>query len=157
MKSEHKLEAWALQEGPRVLEGAIVQLDRYSIMAFGRYRITRAHGRYSVDTGTHQANFGSSRTAMTYCVLDRAGRPDWCIHMRQLDERRTRLSEDIDARDQLMRRSKNVRMHDVVTDKLASKRATLATVEHQLDKYVDRAKYLQHQGFTNETARTRRT
>jgi hypothetical protein len=45
----------------------------------------------------------------------------------------------------------------VVTDKLASKRATLATVEHQLDKYVDRAKYLQHQGFTNETARTRRT
>ena len=156
MKSEHKLEAWALQEGPRILEGAIIQLDRYSIMAFGRYRITRERGGYRVDTGTHQANFGSSRTAMSYCVLDRAGRPDWCIHMRQLDERHTRLSEDIEARDQLMRRSQSTRMHDVVTDKLASKRATLATVEHQLDKYVGRAKYLQHQGFANETARTRR-
>ena len=75
---------------------------------------------------------------MTYCVLDRAGRPDWCIHMQQLDERRTRLSEDINTREQLMRRSQNTRMHDVVTDKLASKRATLAIVEHQLDKYASR-------------------
>jgi hypothetical protein len=156
MKSEHKLEAWARQELPRILDGAIVQLDRYSIMAFGRYRITRAQGRYSVDTGTQQVDFGSGRTAITYCVLDRARRPDWCIHMRQLDERHTRLSQDIDARDQLMQRSESTRMHDVVTDKLASKRATLATVEHQLDKYVGRAKYLQHQGFANETARTRR-
>lgn len=156
MTSEHKLEAWAHQELPRILDSAIVQLDRYSIMAFGRYRITRSRGRYDVDTGSHQTSFGSGRTAMTYCVLDRAGRPDWCIHMQQLDERRTRLSDDIQAREQLMRRSQNSRMHDVVTDKLASKRATLAIVEHQLDKYVSRAKYLQHQGFANETARIRR-
>lgn len=145
-----------MNEMPRILDGAIIQLDRYSIMAFGRYRITRERGRYIVDTGTHQATFGTGRTAMTYCVLDRVGRPDWCIHMQNLDERRTRLQEDIDAREQLMRRSRSIRMHDTVTDKLASKRATLATVEHQLDKYVGRAKYLQHQGFANETARTRR-
>jgi len=156
MKHQARLESWAMQELPGVLNDAIIQVDRYTVLAFGRYRIRRDRGRYQVDTGTHEVSFGSGRSAITYCVLDRAGRPDWCIHMCQLDERRTRLREDIDTREQLMQRSHSARIHDVVADKIAGKRATLATVDHQLDKYVSRAKYLQHQGFQNETARTRR-
>jgi hypothetical protein len=156
MKHQARLESWAMKELPGVLNDAIIQIDPYTVLAFGRYKILREKGRYRVDTGTHEVSFGSGRSAITYCVLDRAGRPDWCIHMCQLDERRTRLRDDISAREHLMQQSQSARIHDVVSDKVAGKRATLATVEHQLDKYVSRAKYLQHQGSQNETARTRR-
>ena len=156
MNSVQRLENWALNEMKNVVDDAIIQVDQYSLVAFNRYRITREQGRYAVDTGSDRNTFGSSRTAISYCILDRAGRADWCIHLRQLDERRTRLSDDIRAREQIMYRSQNNRMRDVVIDKLASKRAALDSVNHQLDKYVIKAKYLQHQGFANETARTRR-
>ena len=155
--TQQKLENWALQEMSQLLGHSILQIDSHTILAYGRYRITRHKNHYQVDTGSNIAKFANSKHAMSWCILDMHNRADWCIHFQQLDATFSRLRNDITAREQILHNSRNTRFCDPLIDKLAGKKSSLATVASQLEKYINRAKYLQHQGFANETPRTRHT
>jgi len=155
MNRAHKVAQFASREIEKSADRVFLQVGA-TVIAFGRYVITRDGADYLVQNSTKIRRFGSSQSATSWCVADRY--QDFVLAQRilQLDEHRSRLRADIGARSRVAERSRSDVLQDRVAAKLQSRSSFLAGVDRELDKCIDRAKYLQNQGFEHETARSRR-
>lgn len=154
MNKHQKLIHWADREFEREARNAFLKIGS-QIVAFGRYVITQQGPDFVVDDRTTVRTFSNSKTATSWCVADRYQQIVLAQRIFQLDQHRRRLRDDIRTRSNLANRSAGNHLFDRIAAKLESRRDFLAGIDRELDKCVAKAKYLQSQGFDNETARSR--
>lgn len=154
MNRARKLVNFASRELEKNADRVFLQIGN-TIVAFGRYTIIRDGADYLVQDSTATRKFGTSQSATSWCVADRY--QDYVLAQRilQLDHDRSRLRADIGTRSRMADRSTSDVLQDRVAAKLQSRTSFLAGVDRELDKCIQRAKYLQNQGFEHETARSR--
>ena len=159
MKINHKIQQWIMKEFPHHSANAIIDDGQGAIMAFGKYVIRPcSQGGYSVATlGDKFMLFGSGRSAMAYCVADKYQNFNLARRILQLDQQKTLMRHDLDVRRHMAERSRNAAFTETVLTKIQHKSSVCRDISSELDKCVDLAKYMQLRGFTNETARTRRS
>lgn len=154
---QQKLDKWAKQELTRNLTKIIIDNPDGSILAYGRYKIQQISTGLCEITDFHDAKiwFGSKKTALSWCVATRYQDFNLARHIQQLDAQKTQIGQDINLRHRSAESSGTDRFRELVMTKLESKRCFYDSVVLQLEKCVNRAKYLQYQGLQHETARTR--
>ena len=141
----------------QILPNAILPQDD-GYLAFGRYFIQKTSDRWTVSQSQRDdRDFGSARTALSWCIAERNQQYHISMQIHKLDQERSMLAADIDARTHLQSRIRDAQTREAVGAKLVSRRHRLQWVQTTLDKWVNVAKYWQIRGFNNETSRTGRT
>jgi len=141
----------------KILPDAILpQGDDY--LAFEQYLITKKQNGWMVmQDRKDPREFGSARTALSWCIAEKHHQSHVSVQIHQLDRERDMLIADIDTRSHLKSRIKDIHVRESVDAKIASRRQRLHWVQTNLDKWVNVAKYWQIRGFNNETSRIGRT
>lgn len=145
------------REFRETLNNTIWQNDRDQYEVFEKYRIEPEKNKYRVWCwSTEVGVFNSTRTALSWCIADKYKDYNLANKLLKTDNELTNLSNDIFTRANLADRSKNPSFRESVGCKLETKIIHKKTLENELTKCVNLAKYLQQRGFENETARTGR-
>lgn len=153
MKQSDKLIELARRELPALADSLIVAVDG-GYQAFGKYQIQRQGNVYTVqEQSVDRGTFGSTRSALSWCIADKYHQYDLALQIRQLDERSTWARECIETRTNLAKRS-NPEFQTNISVKLQHRQAVKYQIDLELEKCVKKAKYLQNRGFTNDTQRT---
>lgn len=152
MNYEQKLESFA-KRSAHVLDNSIIPLDP-GYLVFAKYNLQPDGNRYKVYLYDDLvATFSSKRTAISWCIAERYRQHQLSFDIRVLDAKKSQLSADIYARQQMSNRSRREQFSEIVETKLEPKIRYLNTITAELEKCVNSAKYLQLRGFSNETAR----
>jgi len=156
MKPDQEFERMFRQEFKNVAPNLIWQSeDGYEV--FDHYRIEPSSPGYRVVCGiTEVGTFSSTRTALSWCIADKNHGYNTAREILRTDNKLTALKNDINTRAAIGDRSRDPNLREIILTKLESKIIQKKLLENQLDKYVSWAKYIQHRGFQNETARTGR-
>jgi hypothetical protein len=104
---------------------------------------------YSTCVGT----FSTTKSALSWCIADKFRDYNLSHRLLSLDNALANINADIAVRAQIAERSKKPDFRESISVKLESKIINKKTLENQLDICINLAKYLQHRGFDNETAR----
>jgi hypothetical protein len=158
MKPDQEFERLFHQEFKNISPNLIWQSkDGYEV--FGHYRIEpRLPGHLVVCGLTEVGIFGSTRTALSWCIADKNHDYNTARDILRTDNQLTALKNDIHTRAAIGDRSRDPNLREIILTKLESKIIQKKMLENQLNKYVNWAKYTQQQrGFNNETARTGRS
>jgi hypothetical protein len=119
--------------------------------AFKTYDIVRKNHVYDVlKNGDLQANFGSTRSALAYCIADKNKKYNLAREIKQLDQQLVNYDQSIDPRRELAKRSIGHRA-EVLESKIQHRQQQRYIVKRELEKCVKLAKYLQLRGFQNDT------
>ena len=152
MNHDQKLESFA-ERSAHVLDNSIIPLDS-GYLVFAKYNLQPNGNFYNVYLYDDLvATFSSKRTAISWCIAERYRQHQLSFDIRVLDAKKSQLSADIYARQQMSNRSKREQFAEIVETKLEPKIRYLNTIKAELEKCVNSAKYLQLRGFSNETAR----
>lgn len=140
-----------------LMPNVIFQNDNGVYEVFGRYRIHAEDHAYRVfchatDVGT----FSTTRTALSWCIADKNRAYNTARELLTIDNKLTALTHDIATRAAIGDRSRNPSLRETILVKLESKIIQKKQLENQLAKCVSWAKYVQQQGFDNETQRISR-
>jgi hypothetical protein len=155
MNKEQKLENWAERELKRNLESIIIDDGKGCIVVFGRYHIEPVGTRFCVSTWDREIHsFSSKKTAMSWCTADHQHQYNLSSAILTLDRKKQTLAADIYCRKTLGERGRHENFYEIVNMKIQPKIDLYNSVNTELEKCVNRAKYLQIRGFNNETART---
>ena len=145
------------QEFPEALANLIYRDDDGAYRVFDRYKIIPAKPGYRVMcSATEVGVFGSTKSAMSWCIADKHQAYNLSRDILALDVKLTSLTSDINARANVADRSKQPQFRETIETKLESKIIRKKKVEAELTKCVNWAKYMQQRGFNNETVRTGR-
>ena len=93
---------------------------------------------------------------MSWCIADKFNQFTLAQELKDIDAKLHNIATDIAVRAAIAERSTNWDFRNEVGTKLETKIIHKKTMENQLTKCVNLAKYLQQRGFNNETARTGR-
>jgi hypothetical protein len=156
MKQDREFERIFRQEFKNIEPNIIWQSeDGYEV--FGHYKIQTKKTGYLVSSGLSEIGvFSSTRTALSWCIADKNRGYNTAREILRTDNKLTDLKNDIHTRAAIGDRSRDHGLREIILTKLESKIIQKKSLENQLDKYVSWAKYIQHRGFQNETARTGR-
>lgn len=156
MKQDREFERIFRQEFKNIEPNIIWQSeDGYEV--FGHYKIQTKKPGYLVSSGLSEIGvFSSTRTALSWCIADKNRGYNTAREILRTDNKLTDLKNDIHTRAAIGDRSRDHGLREIILTKLESKIIQKKLLENQLDKYVSWAKYIQHRGFQNETARTGR-
>jgi hypothetical protein len=155
MNREEKLELFAERELKRHISSLILDDGTGAIMVFGKYYIQQVGNRYQVsnwDSAIHC--FSSKKIAMSYCTADHSRNYNLSNMILVLDRKKQALAADIYCRKTLGERGRHESFYEIINMKIQPKIDLYNSVNSELEKCVNRAKYLQIRGFNNETART---
>jgi hypothetical protein len=155
MTKQDKLERFAEQELKRNLHTMIVPDDNGGYVAFGNYRLipeTQGFRVYTV-TSDNDTLFSNKRSALGWCVADRYNQLNLAQTIRVLDQKKQILQADIYCRRTTAERSSKQSFYETVNTKIQPKLDTYNSLNAELEKCLNSAKYLQIRGFNNETAR----
>lgn len=151
MKYQQKLAELAKQELPRLVNNLIVKDDQ-GFDVFGKYRIRQERSMYYVSNESNDfGEFSSSRSALAWCIADKYKDYNLAIRIKQLEAIKIRYQNDIDVRARIGERIQSGPQWETINSKLSQRRSQAYTVEQELSKCIDRAKYYQIRGFSNET------
>jgi hypothetical protein len=154
MISEREVERLFRQEFRDLLPNVIYQNDDGVYEVFGRYRIIPDHQGFRVFcSDTDEGVFGSTRSALSWCIADKNKAYNLARELKDLDYKLTALNNDIAVRTALAERSRKWEFRDPVGTKLETKIIRRKQVENRLAKCINWAKYTQQRGFNNETQR----
>ncbi len=157
MKFDQEFERIIRQELRDIMPNVILPMDNGSYEVFGKYQIIPEYPGYTVMcSATEVGFFNNSRTAMSWCIADKYRDYNLARELLNLDNKLSLLNNDIQTRANLAERSPRWDFRENISTKLEIKIIQKKTVENQLAKCVNLAKYLQQRGFNNETARTGR-
>ena len=157
MNHQQEFERIFRQEFRNLMPNTIFQNDDGSYEVFGHYQIVPEKFGFRVFcSATDIGNFGSTRTALSWCIADKYQNYNLARTILETDTKLHTLTNDINIRASLADRSRKFDFRDVVGIKLESKIIHKKQLENQLAKCVNWAKYTQQRGFANETARTGR-
>lgn len=152
---EQKLENWAKRELQRSVHKMIVPDEQGGYIAFGKYQIQPTGQGYLVKTWSDDVHeFVTKRAAISYCVADNNNLLTLAIRIKDLDTKQQFLANDIRCRQLQCNRTRSQDFYDAVDTKVQPAIAKYQAVISELEKCVNRAKYIQIRGFHNETART---
>jgi hypothetical protein len=158
MKSDQEFERMFCQEFRGLQENLIWQNEAGEYEVFGKYRIAREKSGYRVwCSATDVGVFRGTRTALSWCIADKHRSFNTAREILNTDNKLTALTHDIDSRAAMGDHSKDPAFREIILTKLESKIIQKKLLENQLTKCVNWAKYIQQQGFENETARTGRS
>jgi hypothetical protein len=153
MIKNQKLERWAKKEIIRNLAHLIVaDAAPGTYIVFGNFIMEpTAHG-YSISTKQQQIHvFGNKRTAISWCVATKYNQHALADEIKVLDNKCTALANDIHCRKTVGLHSRNQDFYEMVATKIQPKLARYDSINTELEKCINRAKYLQIRGFNNET------
>lgn len=154
---DQELEAWVRSELRTVMPNFIWRNDHGDYELFGRYRIVSNRPGYTVYCAANSVGeFSSTRTAVSWCVADKYRDYNLARDILRTDNRLSAVSNDVFVRMGVASRSKRPEFKESIDTKLETKIIRRKELENQLTKYINLAKYLQHRGFDNETARSGR-
>jgi len=154
---DQELEAWVRSELRTVTPNLIWCNEHGDYELFGRYRIVSNRPGYTVYCAANSiGEFGSTRTAVSWCVADKYRNYNLARDILRTDNRLTAINNDVFVRMGVASRSKKPEFKESIDTKLETKIIRKKELEKQLAKYVNLAKYLQQKGFENETARSSR-
>ena len=155
MNKTQKIEAWAEKELTRHVESIILDDGDGSFIVFGRYCIEPVNNTFQVSTWDKVIHcFSSKKTATCWCTADFQKHYNLSQMILILDRKKQALAADIYCRKTLGERGKHEGFYEIVNMKVQPKIDLYNSVNAELEKCVNRAKYLQIRGFNNETART---
>jgi len=158
MTPEQKLEKWAQKEFARHGNLMILEDGKGNYMAFNKFILTPISDGIEVrDLSDTVDIFSNLPTAMSYCVANNFRQYNLARRIRLLDQQRRMLTNDLRIRRSQAERSTKPAFREMVQTKIDQKNRYCRSVIAELNKCLDRAKYLQLRGFINETARTSRT
>jgi hypothetical protein len=155
MTRDQKLEQWAERELARSIGDMLISDEQGGIIAFGKYYIQPDKTGCAVNTwDRHIHNFSTKRTAMAWCTFDRHQQYNSANTLLVLDRKKQALAADIYCRKTLGERGSHESFYEIINMKIQPKIDQYNSVNNELEKCVNRAKYIQIRGFNNETART---
>ena len=158
MKVDQEFYRLARQEFGNITSNLIWQNDSGEYEAFGRYRIVANRPGFRVFcSATDVGIFSSTRTALSWCIADKNQAYNLARDLKETDIKLSSLTADINSRATIGDRSSNLELREIIATKLESKIIQKKQLENQLTKCINWAKYIQQQGFDNETARTGRS
>jgi hypothetical protein len=158
MKPDQDFERLFRQEFRDIMPNTIWQTDDGVYEVFGHYRIQPDRPGYRVFCrDTDVGIFSSTRTALSWCIADKNRAYNTARELLTTDTKLAALTQDINVRAAIGDRSKNSAWKETILTKLESKIIQKKSLENQLTKCVNWAKYIQQRGFDNETARTGRS
>ena len=154
MNKEHKLESWAKNEIRRNLHNMIVPVDNGGYLVFGKYHINPTKQGFAVSNWADTIHeFSSKKAAISYCIADNNNLVNLAIRIKTLDQTQQALANDIQCRKIQCTQARRQEFYDVVDAKVLPNIVRYRAVVSELEKCVNRAKYIQTRGFHNETAR----
>jgi hypothetical protein len=155
MTREQKLEAWAERELKRNIDSIIVDDGTGALVVFGKYCIEADNNRFCVSTWDKEIHsFSSKKAAMSWCTADHQQHYNLSNQILVLDRKKQALAADIYCRKTVGERGRQASFYEIINMKIQPKIDLYNSVNSELEKCVNRAKYLQIRGFNNETART---
>ena len=153
MTNSEKLLKLARQELPRLADNLIVP-NHTGYRAFGRYDIVPRDNMFCVsENQLDRGEFASTRTALGWCIADKYHQFGLAQQIKDLDQRSAWASQGIEVRRQIAERA-DQETKNVILTKLQHRRAVKYQIDLELEKCIQRAKYLQNRGFANDTQRT---
>jgi hypothetical protein len=154
MISEREVERIFRQEFRDLMPNVIWQNDDGAYEVFGNYKIIPEDPGFRVFcSATDVGLFGTTRTALSWCIADKNRAYNTARDLQELDHELTALNNDIAVRSAIAERSRKWEFRDPVATKLETKIIRRKQVENQLAKCVSWAKYTQQRGFNDETQR----
>jgi hypothetical protein len=154
MISEREVERLFRKEFGDILPNIIWENDDGVYEVFGKYRISpESHGFRVWCSATDVGLFGTTRSALSWCIADKHRAYNLARELKELDNKLTALNNDINVRTAIAERSRRWEFRDPIATKLETKIIRRKQVENQLAKCISWAKYCQQRGFTNETQR----
>lgn len=155
--SDEELERAFSSEFKDLIKNIVYQDGDGRYIVFGHYTLTKKPGIFTVKTElSDEIQFGSSRSAMCWCIADNAHLYNLARDILMLDTKLYVLRNDITTRARVGDASRNVDFREVITTKLEGKIIYKKQLESALDKCVTRAKYYYQRGLNNEIVRTGR-
>ena len=154
MISEREVERLFRKEFGDILPNIIWENDDGVYEVFGKYRILpESHGFRVWCSATDVGLFGTTRSALSWCIADKHRAYNLARELKELDNKLTALNNDISVRTAIAERSRRWEFRDPIATKLETKIIRRKQVDNQLAKCISWAKYCQQRGFTNETQR----
>lgn len=151
----NRIEQWLTREVMACLSDSILPVADGTLV-FGRYLLIKdRHGVKVVEQDDEKLCLSGMRSALSWCLADKHNDLSLALEIQRLDSTCVMLSRDIAVRQGLYDKSKDPVYRQRVELKLITKRSHLALLRQQLEKCINKAKYIQLRGFQNETARTR--
>lgn len=154
MKYSQEFDRLFRQEFPDSINNLIYRDEDGSYRVFDRYRIVPEKPGYRVFcSATDVGVFGSTKTAMSWCIADNHKVYNLAREILALDIKLTSLTSDITARALVADRSKQPQFRETIETKLESKIIRKKKVETELNRCVNWAKACQSRIFAAEKAK----
>jgi hypothetical protein len=148
MTRDQKLERFAERELKRVYTELILDDEQGGYVVFGRYHVRPVTAGVAVyHSDDLVSTFSSKRTAMSWCVADNARQYSLARNIQILDNKQQSLAADIHCRRSQAQRSTRSQFSETVMTKLSIKIQRYNSIQSELEKCVNSAKYLQLKGF----------
>lgn len=155
MIQEQKLEQFAERELKRNMHTMIVSDDDGGYIAFGKYHLVPHAQGFNVYTTTDLVGlFSSKRSAISWCVADNNNQLALAQQIKVLDFKKQVLGADIHCRRSVAKQAKHTDFTELVNTKIQPKIDIYNSLNSELEKCLNSAKYMQIRGFNNETARS---
>jgi hypothetical protein len=136
----------------RKLKDDLVFVNGDECYAFGKYKIVTTDTVQVWEKNEYQGTFSSSRSAMAWCTASKFRCFQLAALIKQFDERLKMAQQAVETRKYRAKKADFVH-----TAKLQQRLSEQFKAQHELEKYVSKAKYLQLRGFNNDTQRNSRT
>lgn len=154
MTLQDKLKKIILSELPALAKDIILE-DNNKYIVFTDYVLEQKSGYFTVSYNNEfVGKFSSSRTALSWCVAERVKRINLSRRILELDTRKIQLDTDIDISKNTIQKSKSPEFKEIIRLKLSTKIERRDTVNSELLKCINSAKYIQITRTNNETGRT---
>jgi hypothetical protein len=148
MTRDQKLERFAERELKRVYTELILDDEQGGYVVFGRYHVRPVTAGVAVyHSDDLVSTFTNKRTAMSWCVADNAKQYSLARNIQILDNKQQSLAADIHCRRSQAQRSSRSQFSETVMTKLSIKIQRYNSIQSELEKCVNSAKYLQLKGF----------
>ena len=155
MTQDQQFDTMLRNELRDILPNVIWENEQGEYEVFGKYTIVPEKPAYRVFcAGTEIGVFNTTRTAVSWCIADKYQRFNLAREVLLIDNLLGNLTNDIFVRAGVASRSRKAQFREDIETKLETKIIRKKHLEIQLAKCIKTAKYLQQQGFSNETART---
>lgn len=155
MTPDQKLEQFAARELARCMDSTIIEDADGALMAFGAYYLAPRPDGMHVWTLSedHVGCFSSKRSAMAWCAANRQNHINLAISIRNLDVKKQSLTNQLVYYRHLIEKLPDNSLRDTAESKLSALETQYWSIQRELEKCLNSAKYLQIKGFQNETAR----
>lgn len=155
MKNKQKIKKILKDELENTKMNAMWGNSDGSYGVFGIYQIVPHEDMYKVLRDNDLIGyFGSTRSALSWCIADKYDYDDLAREIKQLDGRLSELNNDIYVRSAIAKSTNDNELVERITFKLQGKLKYKADIQSQLNKCIMISHFYQTRGFTNEIERT---